>query len=67
MHLILTHDQADFDAVASLVAASLLEPQAVAVLPPRVNRNVRGFLTLYGERFHLLEQTDLASKRVGRV
>ncbi|HJX40638.1 MAG TPA: CBS domain-containing protein [Anaerolineales bacterium] len=67
VHLILTHDQADFDAVASLLAASLLEPQAVAVLPPRVNRNVRGYLTLYGERFHLLEQTDLPSKRVGRV
>ena len=67
VHLILTHDQADFDAVASLLAASLLEPQAVAVLPPRVNRNVRGYLTLYGERFHLLEQTDLASKRVGQV
>ncbi|HEX9676546.1 MAG TPA: CBS domain-containing protein [Anaerolineales bacterium] len=67
MHLILTHDQADFDAVASLLAASRLEPQAVAVLPPRVNRNVRGFLTLYGEHFHLLEQTDLPSKPVGRV
>jgi tRNA nucleotidyltransferase (CCA-adding enzyme) len=67
VHLILTHDQADFDAVASLLAASLLEPRAVAVLPPRVNRNVRGFLTLYGDRLHLLEQSDLASGQVGRV
>ena len=48
MHVILTHEQADFDAVASLWAASLLEPEALPVLPRRINRNVRGYLTLYG-------------------
>ena len=32
MHLILTHDQADFDAVGAVLAARLLEPEALAVL-----------------------------------
>ncbi len=48
MRLILTHEQADFDAVASLLAARLLDERALAALPVRVNRNVRSFLTLYG-------------------
>ncbi len=67
MHIVLTHDQADFDAVASLHAAALLDPDAVAVLPPRVNRNVRGFLTLYGEQLPLVELSDLRPKRVSRI
>ena len=32
MHLILTHEQADFDATAALLAARLLQPDALAVL-----------------------------------
>lgn len=67
MHLILTHDQADFDAVASLLGVSLLEPQAHALLPPRINRNVRGYLTLYGERLRLLDPADQPPGRVQRV
>jgi tRNA nucleotidyltransferase (CCA-adding enzyme) len=45
--LILTHENADFDAVASQLAAHMLEPAAIPVLPRRVNYNVRDFLTLY--------------------
>lgn len=67
MHLVLTHEQADFDAVASLVAARVLDPQALAVLPRRVNRNVRAFLTLYGDRLHLIEFGDLPKGHVERV
>ena len=67
MHLILTHDQADFDAVASLWAASLLEPEALPVLPRRINRNVRGFLTLYGEYFSFTEAGDLRYRNLDRL
>jgi tRNA nucleotidyltransferase (CCA-adding enzyme) len=41
--VILTHNNADFDAVASLLAASKLYPDSVPVLPPRQNRNVVDF------------------------
>ncbi|HMK08812.1 MAG TPA: CBS domain-containing protein [Anaerolineales bacterium] len=67
MHLILTHEQADFDAVAALLAARLLDPQARAVLPRRVNRNVRAFLTLYGDRLPFTTHDELPPERVGRV
>lgn len=48
MEVILTHDHADFDAVAAMLAAHKLRPGAVPVLPPTLNRNVAEFLALYG-------------------
>jgi tRNA nucleotidyltransferase (CCA-adding enzyme) len=38
MNLILTHEQADFDAVGALLAARLLDPEARALLPRRLHR-----------------------------
>jgi tRNA nucleotidyltransferase (CCA-adding enzyme) len=39
MEIILTHENADFDAIASLLGAQKLFPEAVPVLPRRINRN----------------------------
>lgn len=47
MHLILTHEQADFDAIGSLKAAMILHPEAEAVLPRQVNRNVMAYCSHY--------------------
>ena len=68
MHLIVTHDNADFDAVASLLGASKLYAGAVAMIPHRLNRNVRDFLHLYWEAFDFITQQELpksGSKRDG--
>jgi len=67
MHLILTHEQADFDALASLFAASHLDETAVPVLPRRINRNVRSFITLYGTEFSFVDPRDLPPKKVENV
>lgn len=67
MHLILTHEQADFDAAASLLAACLLNPDAQPVLPRRINRNVRGYLTLYGGDLPFAEQSDIQKGDVERL
>ena len=67
MHLILSHEQADFDAVASLYAASLLYSEAAPVLPQRLNRNVRGYLTLYGENFPFIERDALKAKSIDQL
>jgi tRNA nucleotidyltransferase (CCA-adding enzyme) len=67
MHLILTHEQADFDALGASLGASLLHPQAVPVLPHRINRNVRAYLTLYGERLPFVEFSDLKLGKVDRI
>jgi len=45
--IIFTHDNADFDALASLLAAHKLYPEATPVLPHHLARNVAEFMTLY--------------------
>lgn len=67
MHVILTHEQADFDALAALLAAHLLNEQALPVLPRRVNRNVRAFLNLYGAELPFLDPRDLPSENIDAV
>jgi tRNA nucleotidyltransferase (CCA-adding enzyme) len=58
MRLILTHEQADFDAVASLLGKALTAKNEIALLPHQINRNVRNFLTENGSElpFKTLEQ-----------
>lgn len=67
MHLIFTHEQADFDAVAALFAARLLDSQALAVMPRRINRNVRAFLTLYGDSLRFIEFDEIPTGKVDRL
>jgi tRNA nucleotidyltransferase (CCA-adding enzyme) len=67
MHAILTHEQADFDAVAAMLAASILEPGARPILPARVNRNVRAYLTLYKDQLPFLEHEEESPGSVERV
>ncbi|MCK5634368.1 MAG: CBS domain-containing protein, partial [Anaerolineales bacterium] len=67
MHLVCTHEQADFDAVASLLGVRLLDPEAMPVLPRRVNRNVRAFVTLYGDHLPFVEFGELPRSRVERL
>ena len=64
MKVILTHEHADFDAIASQLGAHKLYPDAVPVLPRQINRNVRDFLTLYGSALPFVEAKDLPKKRV---
>ncbi len=67
MHLVCTHEQADFDAVASLLGVRLLDLEAMPVLPRRVNRNVRAFVTLYGDHLPFVEFDELPRSRVERL
>jgi tRNA nucleotidyltransferase (CCA-adding enzyme) len=59
MHIVLTHEQADFDALASLLGGYLLEEHATPILPRRMNRNVRAFYALYGADLPFVDPTDL--------
>jgi tRNA nucleotidyltransferase (CCA-adding enzyme) len=67
MNLIMTHEQADFDAMAALLAAWLLDEKAVPVLPRRTNRNVRAFLNLYGAELPFIDPRDLTGEFVEQV
>ncbi len=59
MQIILTHENADFDALASLLAAHKLTPSARPVLPRRLNRNVQAFLALYRTQLPFVDQEML--------
>lgn len=67
MKVILTHEQADFDALASLLGASLLHEGAVPVLPRRLNRNVHAFLNLYGAELPFAEYEDLPKEDIDSI
>ncbi|MGD2144832.1 MAG: CBS domain-containing protein [Anaerolineae bacterium] len=67
VQVILTHENADFDAVASLLGARKLFPVAVPVLPRRVNRNGRAFLALYGAGLPFVHPDDLAPEDIDRA
>jgi len=67
VEVILTHENADFDAIASLLGAHKLFPDAVPVLPRRINRNCRAFLSLYGAEFPFVHPDDLPRRRIRRA
>ncbi len=64
MEVILTHEHADFDALASLLAASKLHPEAIPVLPRSLNRNLQDFLTLYRSALPFRTAEELPRRRV---
>ncbi len=67
MHIILTHEQADFDALAAIFGASFAFEGANPVLPRRMNRNVRAFITLYGSDFPFIDPRDLPQQTIDAV
>ena len=67
MHIILTHEQADFDAIASLTAMALLEKNAIAILPNRINRNVRSYLDLCGNELPLHQYKEIAPQKIDQI
>ena len=64
MRVILTHEQADFDALGSLLGSALLDEQSIPVLPRRLNRNARAFITLYGSELPFVDGRYLPSETV---
>ena len=66
-NLLLTHEQADFDAVASLLGSFLLNRNNIPVLPRRINRNVRSFLDLYTAELPFIEAQDFSTQQIDAV
>jgi tRNA nucleotidyltransferase (CCA-adding enzyme) len=67
MEIILTHEQADFDALGASLGAYLMNEKAHPVLPRRMNRNVRAFLTLYGAELPFIDARDLPAGPIETV
>ena len=67
MQVILTHEQADFDAVASLLGAALLQKDSTAVLPMVMNRNVKSFIHLYAADLPFVTLEELPKTSIDSV
>jgi len=67
LEIIVTHDIADFDALASAVAAQKLHPEAVIVLGHRLSRGVRDFLALHKDRFRYLRAPEVDQNAVSHL
>ena len=67
MHLILTHEQGDFDALASLLGASLANEGSLPVLPGRINENVRSFINHYETELPFIGARELPRLKVKNV
>lgn len=61
MKVIIGHTSADFDCLASMVAAKKIYPDAYMVFPGAIEENVRKFLGLYGTALNIssLKQIDI--------
>jgi tRNA nucleotidyltransferase (CCA-adding enzyme) len=67
VHLILSHENADFDAVASMLAAHKLYPDGIPVLAERLNRNVANFLALYRNGLPFVAREDYRAGRIESI
>ncbi|MDD5371318.1 MAG: CBS domain-containing protein [Anaerolineaceae bacterium] len=67
MHVILTHEQADFDAMGALLGAHLLQENHLAILPRKTNRNVHAFLSLYGADLPFVDLRELPAEPVETI
>ncbi|RLB19928.1 MAG: tRNA nucleotidyl transferase [Deltaproteobacteria bacterium] len=67
MEIVLTHKNADFDALASLVAASMVYPESKPVLPKALNANVKAFLSIHKDVFSFQESPSSLTSRIRRL
>lgn len=66
MQIITSHKQTDFDALASIVAATLIYPGSVGVVPKEVSRNVSRFLSTHKTAFNLILPQEVKHDEVTR-
>jgi nanoRNase/pAp phosphatase (c-di-AMP/oligoRNAs hydrolase) len=59
MQIVTTHKGTDFDGLASLIAATMIYPDAVPVLPKSVNANVRAFMAIHKDLFEILHPREI--------
>jgi tRNA nucleotidyltransferase (CCA-adding enzyme) len=67
MNVIITHEQADFDAIASLLGAYLTLSDTSPVLPNKLNRNVKDFLEQYASSFPFQSVSALPKEPINKV
>ncbi len=59
LQVVTTHKNTDFDALASVVTATILYPEAIPMLPLIVNPNVKAFLSIHKDLFCLYSPNEI--------
>jgi len=67
MQLVTTHKNTDFDALASTIAATIMYPEAIPVLPKNSNPNVKAFLSIHKDIFKISSFDDINLADVKRL
>ena len=65
--IITTHLNTDFDALASVIGATLLYPGSVGVIPKMVNQNVSRFLSTHKSAFDLVLPNEIVHDEVEKL
>jgi nanoRNase/pAp phosphatase (c-di-AMP/oligoRNAs hydrolase)/CBS domain-containing protein len=62
MQIVTTHKNTDFDALASVIAATIIYPDALGILPRSLNPNVKAFLSIHKDLFPIrtVDEIDLS-------
>lgn len=64
MQIVTTHKNTDFDALASMIAATILYPGAIPVIPRTINPNVKAFLAIHKDLFDLRDCGEIDLDKV---
>ncbi|MDD4362979.1 MAG: CBS domain-containing protein, partial [Atribacterota bacterium] len=64
MKVIIGHTSADFDCLASMIAAKKIFTEAAVVFPGAIEENVRKFISLYGKVFNITQLKDIDFKKI---
>ncbi len=67
MIVITTHKNTDFDALAAVIAGTLLYPSAVGVVPKMVNKNVDQFLSTHKTAFNIVLPNEIDPEKVEKL
>lgn len=59
MQIVTTHNNTDFDALASMVAATILYPGAIPVLPKNINPNVKAFVSIHKDVLNMYSPKEI--------
>ena len=67
MQLVTTHKNSDFDALASVIGATMLYPGSVGVIPTSVNNNVAKFLSTHKTAFNIILPSEVKFDEITRL
>lgn len=67
MKVIIGHTSADFDCLASMIAAKKLYPEALVIFPGAIEENVRKFISLYGNAFNISSLKEIDISKISKL